>query len=150
MSCYRKQELVELRGADSANKINGPEPIYYNCYKINKIKRNLFCYKGLVDNEYCNFKIGTGSDVTILNEKLVKGPRRQFEINECFLKYPTGEIVPVHFKVIVRMELGKYSLDVPMLVASISDDCILGTDFLESINLEKVFEPIFENTVLCK
>jgi len=30
-----------------------------------------------------------------------------------------------------------------MLVASISDDCILGTDFLERVKLDKVFESEF-------
>lgn len=34
-----------------------------------------------------------------------------------------------------------------MLVAKISDDCILGTDFLEMINLEKGFESDFGNFV---
>lgn len=39
------------------------------------------------------------------------------------LKYPTGEIVPVEFEIEVNVEIGKYSVAIPMLVAEISEDC---------------------------
>jgi hypothetical protein len=39
------------------------------------------------------------------------------------------------------VELGKFSIEIPMLITKISDDCILGVDFLEIINLERIFEP---------
>lgn len=144
-----KQELVELFGAGSTGRINTPENCCLNkkCFNLSRIKENLFYYKGLIDSNNCNFKIDTGSDISVLNKSLVRVPRRQYEIKESYIKYPTGEIVPVQFKVIVRVELGKYSLDVPMLVADISDECILGADFLLMINLEKIFDPIFGNSV---
>ncbi|KYN21995.1 hypothetical protein ALC57_05619 [Trachymyrmex cornetzi] len=34
-------------------------------------------------------------------------------------------------------------VEIPMLVAKINDDCILGIDFLEKINLGNIFESIF-------
>lgn len=66
--------------------------------------------------------------------------RRRIPIRYCKLKYPTGEEVKVKFKVIVWVTIGKYSLDFPMLVADINDDCLLGADFLRITNLGKVFE----------
>jgi len=75
--------------------------------------------------------------------RLFGGPKRCFEIENCFLKYPTGETISVKYKVNVEIGLGKYLLEIPMLVADISDDCILGTDFLEKVKLDKIFESEF-------
>src|SRR5580765_8257699 len=146
-----KQGLVELYGASPTKEINAPEKMNNNYFKVNRIfNKNLFIYQGMVDGENCTFKVDMGSDISILNEKLVRGPRRQFKINKCSLKYPTEEDVLVNYKVIVRVELGRYSLDVPMLLAKILDDCILGADFLELIGLEKVFESVFGNIESCE
>jgi len=144
-----KQKLVELIGAGSTVKINVPRNVDLNekYVLVNRVKEDLFCYGWMVDNNNYTFKIDTGSDVSILKRSLVKEPKRQFEVNGTYIKYPTGEVVPVQFKVIVKVELGKYSLSVPMLVADISDDCILGADFLKMINEEKVFDPILGNKV---
>jgi len=45
-------------------------------------------------------------------------------------------------KVFVEVRLGKYIIKIPMLVANINDDCILG-DFLKKIHLENIFKTIF-------
>lgn len=66
------------------------------------------------------------------------------------LRYPTGERVPVEFEVEVKVEIGKYSIVIPMLIADINDDCLLGVDFLKIINLEKIFETAFETPELIK
>lgn len=79
----------------------------------------------MIDNYNCTFKIDTDSDVSVLNRSLVRESKRQFEINGTYVKYSTGEVVSIQFKVIVAIELGKYFLDVPMLIADISDNCIL-------------------------
>ncbi|EFN80961.1 hypothetical protein EAI_03485, partial [Harpegnathos saltator] len=47
-----------------------------------------------------------------------------------FLRYPTGEEVMVHYKVLVRVDIGRHKVEFPFLVAIIFDDCILGVDFL--------------------
>jgi len=39
--------------------------------------------------------------------------------------------------------LGKYIVEIPMLVANINDSCILGIDFLKKIHLENIFKTIF-------
>ncbi|KYN11577.1 hypothetical protein ALC57_16269 [Trachymyrmex cornetzi] len=41
------------------------------------------------------------------------------------------------------IRLGNYLVEIPMLAAKINDDCILGVDFLEKINLGNIFESIF-------
>jgi len=46
-------------------------------------------------------------------------------------------------KVFVEVRLGKYIVKIPMLVANINDDCILGVDFLKEIHLENIFKTIF-------
>jgi len=74
---------------------------------------------------------------------LIGGSKSRFEIENCFLRYPTGETISVKYRVNVEIGLGKYLLEIPMLVADISDDCILGTDFLERVKLDKIFESEF-------
>lgn len=50
--------------------------------------------------------------------------------------YPTGKVVPIHSRTIVKVEVGKFSLELPMFVANISDDCLLGVDFLSLTGIE--------------
>lgn len=52
------------------------------------------------------------------------------------LIYPTGETVPIHSRAVVKVELGKFSLKLPMFVANITDDYLLGVDFLSLIGVE--------------
>jgi len=54
------------------------------------------------------------------------------------LRYPTEEKVVVKEKIFV-IQLGKYIVEIPMLVANINDSCILGVDFLKKICLENIF-----------
>lgn len=43
----------------------------------------------------------------------------------------------------VKIEIGKHSVMVPMLVADINDDCLLSVNFLRIVNLERIFESDF-------
>jgi len=138
-----KQGLVELYGAGSTKMADAPE--IEPCFRISRPKKSSFVYKGFLDWKICLFKIDTGSDVSVASERVIKGPKRRFEVKNCFLKYPTGETIPVKYRVNVEIELGKYRLEIPMLVANISDECILGSDFLEKLGLDRVFESEFGN-----
>lgn len=60
------------------------------------------------------------------------------------LKYPTGERVPVKCKLSVRVELGKYSSEMPMFVADIAEDCILGADFFSQTGMDEIFRSSFQ------
>ncbi|EFN63452.1 hypothetical protein EAG_10648 [Camponotus floridanus] len=57
--------------------------------------------------------------------------------------YPIGEGAPVKFKVIVQIKVGQFSVELPVFVADISEDCLLGADFLKAVKLENVFRPFF-------
>lgn len=46
---------------------------------------------------------------------------------------------------IVEVQIGKYFLEIPMVVAKICDDCLLQADFLEKINLGNIFNLAFYN-----
>lgn len=61
-------------------------------------------------------------------------------VSNSNLIYPIGEKVPVMFKVLVNVEIGKYHEEIPMFVANINDNCLLDIDFLKKVNLEKFFE----------
>ncbi|KYN26721.1 hypothetical protein ALC57_03903 [Trachymyrmex cornetzi] len=68
----------------------------------------------------------------------VNKPR--IKVDRCNLKYPTGEKVVILYRVFVKIGIGNYLEEVPMYVAEIDDDCILGVDFLKKLNLLNVFD----------
>jgi len=161
-----KQGIVELCGVSSAETEKSPQNMYLvnNCscniiddiccdvhvtnqfsFRNVKTENNLkdFCFTGELDNKGCIFKIDTGSDVSIVNKNLIPLNKVKYELNNCNLRYPTGEKVVIKEKVFVKVRLGKYIVDIPMLVANINDNCILGVDFLKKIHLENIFETIF-------
>lgn len=43
----------------------------------------------------------------------------------------------------VKIQLGKYFIEIPMFVSKINNDCLLNIDFLRIVNLENVFEFAF-------
>jgi len=101
-----------------------------------------------VGGKLCFFKVDTGSDISILNRKLVNFSKGRLPLGNNFPKYPTGEEVAVQFRVSAEIVIGKFSLEFPFFVAEISDDCILGrVDFLKRVNLIKILEPEFGNGV---
>ncbi|KAL6268296.1 hypothetical protein P5V15_001413 [Pogonomyrmex californicus] len=74
-----------------------------------------------MNGQGCIFKIDTGSDVSILNRKLVRSNKQRIWIGNRKLRYPIGEKIPIDFKVLVQVELGKFSLEFPMFVIDIED-----------------------------
>ncbi|XP_071652203.1 uncharacterized protein [Temnothorax longispinosus] len=106
-------------------------------------KEGHFRYKGMLDGNECCFKIDTGSDVSILSRRMVREGKHIIQIKDNSLRYPTGEVVPIEFKVMAKVLLGKYFVEIPMYVIDMDDDCLLGVDFLRKINLENVFEFAF-------
>jgi len=73
-----------------------------------------------------------GSDVLIINNRV---------------KYPTGEQILVKYKTMTKVQLAKHSLKIPMLIAEINNDCILGVDFLKLFYLQNIFDSIFLSTI---
>ena len=69
----------------------------------------------------------------------------RIKINNCNLTYPAGEKVTIGYKMYITIRLGNYLVEIPMLIAKVNNDCILGIDFLEKINLGNIFESIFHN-----
>jgi len=74
---------------------------------------------------------------------LVETGKHIIRIRDGSVRYPSGEIVPIEFKVKVKVFLGKYSVEISMFVMEMSDDCLLGADFLKKVNLENVFGHAF-------
>jgi len=89
-------------------------------------------------------KIDTGSDVTLVREGLLKFSRQQIFRDKSFnLRYPTGERVPVKFKVEVLIEVGELSMKLPVYVVDMKDDCLLGNDFLSAKKIEETLISFF-------
>ena len=99
------------------------------------------CYfTGYLNGRVCNFKIDTGSDVSVVSAKMAASFNQE-RIISCDLKYPTGEKVPVISRITVEISLGKFCVNLLCYVAEISDECILGVDFLSEAGiLDGLFE----------
>jgi len=74
--------------------------------------------------------------------------KRRLLLGNNFPKYLTGEMVAVQFKVSAEIVISKFSLEFSLLVAEISDNCILGVDFLRRVNLIGILESEFGNKIL--
>jgi len=53
---------------------------------ICKIEQDGFYYFGKVNGKKCSFKIDTGSDVSVLNKKLINKNIRKIRIEKCNLR----------------------------------------------------------------
>jgi len=91
-------------------------------------------YSGCVD---------TGSDFSIISNKFINGTERKIDVGDCKLRYPTGENVSVEFKIDTEIELGKFFIKIPMFISEISDDCLLGVNFLRRVNLNNIVDSAF-------
>lgn len=132
-------ELCSIFSQGSAESVNNN----YFCGENSNLNNDCFCYRGYLDDQSCLFKIDTGSDVSVLSRRLAKKIHRSIPVGINNLSYPTGEKVPVDFKVKARVVLGNVSIEIPVYVANIRDDCILGVDFLSRTGFGKVFATIF-------
>jgi len=137
-----KLGLVDLLGERPTYESQSPKVNYFCLNRVKRLNED-FCYKGKLNGKICSFRIDTGSDVSIINNKFIEGTERKFDVKNCKLRYPTGENVSVSFKIDTEVELGKFSVKIPMFVSGISDDCLLGIDFLRRVNLNNIFESVF-------
>lgn len=128
-----KLNFVEWYGVGSTNRAKTPNINF----KLRRVQnRELFCYERKLNGKSREFKIDMGSDVSILSSNLMNNLEIRNVEKNIRIVYPTGEIVPIHSRAIVKVELGKFSLELPMFVANISDDCLLEIDFLFLIGIE--------------
>lgn len=147
-----KLGLVELLGVGSTSKQKASEKFKFrnivnNCESFSK-KNELFCFKGFVDGRSCFIKVDTGSDVSLVSSRLIRSCSRHIPYYNSFdLRYPTGEKVPIEARILVNIKLGKFSVELPVFVVDMQEDCLVGTDFLLLTNSENVFNPIFEHFV---
>lgn len=76
-----KLGLVEFDGVNSTKKRNAS--MLRKDYEINRVISSLgnyFCYEGKINEQKCQFKIDTGSEVSILNRKFSDGGEEKISI----------------------------------------------------------------------
>lgn len=80
-------------------------------FNINGIKsrENYFTYVEKLNGEKCSFKVDTGSDISILNISNLVSEKKRIFLENCCLRYPTGERVPIDYKVKVNVHIGDFS-----------------------------------------
>lgn len=66
----KKTKICRARGACSASDIRALET-HTEVRRIGTSGRNRFCFCGLLNGQTCNFRVDTGSDVSLMNEKFV-------------------------------------------------------------------------------
>ncbi|KAL0130244.1 hypothetical protein PUN28_002082 [Cardiocondyla obscurior] len=100
---------------------------------------------GKINGRECNFRVDTGSDITILSSRFFgKGNLVLQSLREGLrFRYPTGEDVSIRGEAKVSMKVGKFALEMSMFVAEISDDCLLGANFLRKVGFSKIFDEAF-------
>ncbi|EFN89073.1 hypothetical protein EAI_07814, partial [Harpegnathos saltator] len=89
-----------------------------------------------LNGECWSFRIDTGSDVSIVNRKFIKVCEDGGTESCSNLVYPSREKILVRSRMFVNIELGKFSLRMPVLIMEMADDCLLGVDSLAKTNAE--------------
>jgi len=66
--------------------------------------------------------LNTGSDATLIREGLLKFTKQRIFRNKLFNLGYLGEKVPVKFEFKVLVELGEFSMKIPIYVVDMKDD----------------------------
>ncbi|KAJ8962236.1 hypothetical protein NQ318_018208 [Aromia moschata] len=92
---------------------------------------------GYLDDKWCSFVIDTGATRTILRPDIL--PKSLKELSRHVkLETATGELIPVHGELNVKIQLGSKIMHHRVLTADIRDDCILGLDILKIVMAPKL------------
>ncbi|KAJ8935642.1 hypothetical protein NQ318_010550 [Aromia moschata] len=84
---------------------------------------------GYLDDKWCSFVIDTGATRTILRPDILQKSSKELS-RHVKLETATGELIPVHGELNVKIQLGSKIMYHRVLTADIRDDCILGLDIL--------------------
>ncbi|KAJ8958129.1 hypothetical protein NQ318_006065 [Aromia moschata] len=122
---FGKRQLVDARGRVSTTYTQCPK---ISVSKISSDERSLIVH-GYLDDKWCSFVIDTGATRTILRPDIL--PKSSKELSRHVkLETATGELIPVHGELNVKIQLGSKTMYHRVLTADIRDDCILGLDIL--------------------
>ncbi|KAJ8957183.1 hypothetical protein NQ318_007745 [Aromia moschata] len=122
---FGKRQLVDTRGSVSTTYTQCPK---ISVSKISSDERSLIVH-GYLDDKWRSFVIDTGATRTILRPDIL--PKQPKELSRHVrLETATGELIPVHVDVYVKIQLGSKIMYHQVLIADIRDDCILGLDIL--------------------
>ncbi|KAJ8955258.1 hypothetical protein NQ318_000285 [Aromia moschata] len=122
---FGKRQLVDARGRVSTTYTQCPN---ISVSKISSDERSLLVH-GYLDDKWRSFVIDTGATRTILRPDILPKPPKQLS-RHVRLETATGELIPVHGEVYVKIQLGSKIMYHQVLIADIRDDCILGLDIL--------------------
>ncbi|KAJ8948859.1 hypothetical protein NQ318_013512 [Aromia moschata] len=122
---FGKRQLVDARGRVSTTYTQCPK---ISVSKISSDERSLLVH-GYLDDKWRSFVIDTGATRTILRPDILPKPPKQLS-RHVRLETATGELIPVHGEVYVKIQLGSKIMYHQVLIADIRDDCILGLDIL--------------------
>ncbi|KAJ8944082.1 hypothetical protein NQ318_005992 [Aromia moschata] len=122
---FGKRQLVDARGRVSTTYTQCPK---ISVSIISSDERSLIVH-GYLDDKWCSFVIDTGATRTILRPDIL--PKSSKELSRHVkLETATGELIPVHGELNVKIQLGSKIMYHRVLTADIRDDCILGLDIL--------------------
>ncbi|KAJ8945155.1 hypothetical protein NQ318_001620 [Aromia moschata] len=122
---FGKRQLVDARGRVSTTYTQCPK---ISVSKMSSDERSLIVH-GYLDDNWCSFVIDTGATRTILRPDIL--PKSSKELSRHVkLETATGELIPVHGELNVKIQLGSKIMYHRVLTADIRDDCILGLDIL--------------------
>ncbi len=89
---------------------------------------------GTLDGSGCQITIDTGSNISIIRPDVLRRgeiKKRMEPVDSC-LRTVTGEKTPIRGRIQLQLGMGSFQAPHEMWVADISDECILGLDFLQA------------------
>lgn len=106
---------------------------------------------GKINNEEVKLTVDTGANATIIRHGLLTGCKVLPASKSFRLQTASGALIPVRGEAWIKLQIGTAEFNHKVLVAEITDDCILGIDFMAShgliVNIKKRYLGIGQETV---
>lgn len=81
-----------------------------------------------------------------MNCRFITTNHSKISLDFRFLKYPTGDNVPIIVETFVKINLGQYLVKMIVFVADIMNDCILGCNFFNKTSIANSVNKTFWST----
>lgn len=121
---------LELAGLDGQRPATGRNKAHKDIIPLSVIGKGASLHvQGKLDSKHCKFILDTGASRSVVRPDMIRHAKA-LRNDKLSLKTASGELLPVEGEVWATMEVGGAEFRHKFLVAKVTDECIIGLDFM--------------------